>query len=104
MTLQGVLSGTLDVAYVAVFLVTLRQYLRRPERVTLTVALVFGSLAVALVLGGLGSIVPAIKPYVGIVTLPSFLAQPLLALWLVHQFRPVSRALLGTAIAAYVGL
>ena len=104
MTLTGVLSGTLDISYVLVFLVTLRQYLRRPERVTLAVALVFGSLAVALGVGGIGTLFPSIQPYLGVVTLPSLLAQPLLALWLVHQFRPVSRPLLGAGAAGYIAL
>jgi signal transduction histidine kinase/DNA-binding response OmpR family regulator len=104
MTLSGVLSAILDVTYVLVFLVTLRQYLRRPERVSLAVALVFGSLAVALGVGGLGTLFPALQRVEGVVTLPSFLAQPLLALWLVHQFRPVSRSLLAAATVGYVGL
>jgi signal transduction histidine kinase/DNA-binding response OmpR family regulator len=101
-TIQDVLTLGLDVAFVAVFIVTLRQYLRRPERVTLAVVLVFGSLALVLVDSAITKVVPALAPYLGLVSLPALLAHPLLALWLVHQFRPVSRRLLGLGVAGFV--
>jgi signal transduction histidine kinase/DNA-binding response OmpR family regulator len=103
-TIQDVLSLGLDVAYLAVFVVTLRQYLRRPERVTLAVVLVFGSLALVLIVSAVSKLLPALGPVLGFVSLPALLAHPLLALWLVHQFRPVSRRLLGLGAAGFVAL
>jgi len=101
-TIQDVLGLGLDVAFLAVFVVTLRQYLRRPERVTLAVVLVFGSLALVLVVSAIAKAVPALGPILGFVSVPALLGHPLLALWLVHQFRPVSRRMLGLGVAGFV--
>jgi len=104
MTVQTVVTLGLDVAYFAVFVLTLRQYLRRPERVTLAVVLVFASLAIVLAASAVRTVVPLLGAILGVVSLPAFIAHPLLVLWLVHQFRPVSRTLLVAGIVAFGGL
>jgi signal transduction histidine kinase/CheY-like chemotaxis protein len=102
MTIQDALSLGLDIAYIGVFVVTLRQYLHRPERVTLVVTLLFGSLSVVLLVSAVQRVAPGLGTALGFVSLPAFLVHPLLALWLVHQFRPVSTRLLAGAVAALI--
>jgi signal transduction histidine kinase/DNA-binding response OmpR family regulator len=101
---QGVLTAALDVAYIGIFLLTLRDYLRRRDRVRLAVVAVFGSLALVLGVTALRAVLPGIGPLSGVVTLPAFLAQPLLAVWLVHYFRPISRWFLTLGLVVFVAL
>jgi signal transduction histidine kinase/DNA-binding response OmpR family regulator len=104
MTIAGILTFLLDLAYFAVFALTLRDYLRRRDRVRLAVVAVFGSLALVLGASALRAVAPAIGGLVSFVSLPAFLAQPLLAVWLVHHFRPVPRWFLWLGVGAFVGL
>ena len=104
MTVEGVLTVALEVAYVAIFVVTLRDYLRRRDRVRLAVVAVFGSLALVLGVSALRSVAPGVAGALSIVSLPAFLAQPLLAVWLVHHFRPVPKWFLGLGVVAFVTL
>jgi signal transduction histidine kinase/DNA-binding response OmpR family regulator len=104
MTIQGVLTAAMDVAFAAVFIVTLRDYLTRRDRVSLAVVLVFGSLAIVLASSAIQSVDPAVAGVLGLVSLPAFLAQPVLVMWLVSQFRQVPRWILWAGIASFVGL
>jgi signal transduction histidine kinase/DNA-binding response OmpR family regulator len=104
MALEALLIAALNAAFLAVFGLTLRDYLRRRDRVSLAVVLVFGSLEVVLASSAVSTIAPPLRPIVKLVSLIAFMAQPLLVLWLVHHFRPVPRAALGTAAAVFVGL
>jgi signal transduction histidine kinase/DNA-binding response OmpR family regulator len=104
MTLAGLLTGALDVAFLAVFALTLRDYLRRRERVGLAVVAVFGSLAIVLAASALQAVAPALAPVTGFISLPAFLAHPLLVLWLVRHFRAMPGWIFGVGVAAFVGL
>jgi signal transduction histidine kinase/DNA-binding response OmpR family regulator len=103
-TFDGLLTAALDVAYFAVFGFTLRDYLRRREPVGLAVVAVFGSLALVLAVSVVAFVAPGIGKALGVVSLPAFLAQPLLALWLVNHFRPFPRAFLIGGVVAFVVL
>jgi signal transduction histidine kinase/DNA-binding response OmpR family regulator len=102
MTLEGAFATALDIAYVALFTLTLRDYIRRPEPVRLIIAAVFGSLAVVLTAPLIRQIAPTLAAPLSILSIGAFVAQPILVLWLVHQFRPVPRWVLGAAVAAFV--
>ena len=104
MTVQGVLTFAIDVAFAAVFVVTLRDYLARRDRASLAVVAVFGSLALVLAVSAIQKMAPALAGVLGFVSLPALLAQPLLVMWLVHQFRPLPRWILGAGVACFVGL
>jgi signal transduction histidine kinase/DNA-binding response OmpR family regulator len=101
---QGVLTAALDIAYIGIFLLTLRDYLRRRDRVRLAVVAVFGSLALVLGITVLRAVIPGFAPIVSAATLPAFLAQPLLAVWLVHYFRPISRWFMTLGLVVFIGL
>src|SRR5262245_55546102 len=103
MTLEGVLGGAIDVAFVALVGFTLRDYLRRREPVKLAVVAVFVSLALVL-LAPLVKGVPILGGIASFVSFPAFLAQPLLTAWLVHHFRPWPRWFLRVGIAAFVAV
>lgn len=104
MTIQGVLTGAIDLAFAIIFVVTLRDYLARRDRVSLAVVAVFGSLAIVLGSPVVEKVAPVVAGIVGIVSLVSLLAQPVLVMWLVHQFRPIPRWILWVGVAAVVGL
>jgi signal transduction histidine kinase/DNA-binding response OmpR family regulator len=104
MSLDTLLTITLDAAFFALFAFTLVDYLRNRERVRLAVMLVFASLSVVLAVPLLRTVAPWIGPAVGIVVAPALLAHPVLVLWLVSFVRPASRASLLAAIVAFIGL
>lgn len=104
MTFDGLLTATLDIAYFSVFGFTLRDYLRRREPVGVAVVAVFGSLALVLAVSVVSLVAPAVGKALGVVSLPAFLAHPLLALWLVNHFRPFPRAFLLGGVVAFVAL
>jgi len=103
-TIQGVLTGGIDLAFAVVFVVTLRDYLARRDRVSLAVVAVFGSLAIVLAASIVAKVAPAVSGVVGVVSLVSLLAQPVLMMWLVHQFRPIPRWILWLGVASVVAL
>ncbi len=104
MTFDTVLNIALDLAFFAVFALTLVDYLRHREPVRRTVVLVFASLAI--VLGGplISEVVPALASILGALSLAALLAQPVLVLWLVSFVRPMPRLALALAAAAGVGI
>jgi signal transduction histidine kinase/DNA-binding response OmpR family regulator len=103
-TLDGLLTAALDLAYFAIFGFTLRDYLRRREPVRLAIVAVFGSLALVLAVSVVSFVAPGAGKALGVVSLPAFLAQPLLALWLVNHFRPFPRAFLIAGVLTFVAL
>src|SRR4051794_8793863 len=103
MTFDGLLAVTLDVAFFAVFGFTLVDYVRHRERVRLAILLVFASVALVLVAAPLGILLPALRPFMGLLTLPALLAEPVLVLWLASFVRSIPRrALMGAAVAFLV--
>lgn len=102
MTIEGLLGAAVDVAYVALFALTLRDYIRRPEPVRLLVAAVFGSLAIVLTAPLLRQLAPTLAAPLSLLAIGAFVAQPVLVLWLVHQFRPVPRWVRSVAVIAFV--
>ena len=104
MTFDGLLTAALDLAYFSVFGFTLRDYLRRRTPVALAVMAVFGSLALVLAVSVVAVVAPGVGAPLGALSLPAFLAHPLLALWLVHHFRPFPRAFLLGGVVAFFAL
>ncbi|HLX33999.1 MAG TPA: response regulator [Candidatus Limnocylindrales bacterium] len=104
MNLDVVLTGAVDLAFLALFALTLRDYLRRRERVGLIVVAVFGSLLTVLLAAPIRSLIPAIGGVVSVVSIAAFLLHPLLVVWLVGHFRPLPRWTLPMGLTLFVGL
>jgi signal transduction histidine kinase/DNA-binding response OmpR family regulator len=104
MTFDTILTIALDVAFFAVFGLTLVDYLRHREPVRRTVVLVFASLAVVLAVPLVRSLLPGVGAWAGLLTVPALLAQPVLVLWLVSFVRPLPRLALPLAVAAGIGI
>jgi signal transduction histidine kinase/DNA-binding response OmpR family regulator len=104
MTLDTILSGALDAAFLAIFAFSVIDWARHREPVRRAVALVFLSTALVLGVPILARAVPALAPASGLLVIGGLLAQPALALWLVSYFRHVSRLALGAAFAAFLAL
>jgi signal transduction histidine kinase/DNA-binding response OmpR family regulator len=103
-TINAVLTAAVDLAFLALFAFTLRDYLRQRERVRLLVVAVFGSLLLVLVAAPIRAVLPAIGGLVSLVSSVGFIAHPLLVIWLVGQFRPLPRWVLPLGIATCIGL
>jgi signal transduction histidine kinase/DNA-binding response OmpR family regulator len=84
--------------------VTVRDYLARRDRVSLAVAAVFGSLAIVLASSAVQAAAPSVAAAVGLLSLPALLANPILVMWLVYEFRHVPRWILWVGVASAVGL
>ena len=104
MTIDAALTVALDVAFFLVFGLTLIDYLRNRGPVRRAVVLVFASLAIVLAAPIVRAIVPVIGPWLGLLTAPALLAQPILVLWLVSFVRPMPRAVLAIAIVAGIAI
>jgi signal transduction histidine kinase/DNA-binding response OmpR family regulator len=104
MTPDTLLTIALDVAFLAVFAFTLRDYLRNRERVRLVIALMFGSLSVVLLATPIRAVLPALGAVVSLVSLPALLVQPVLVLWLGSLVRPMPRAVLLGAVGGFLVL
>lgn len=104
MTFDTLLTIALDVAFFAVFALTLVDYLRHREPVRRTVVLVFASLAVVLAVPLVRTLLPAVGPWIGLVSAPALLAQPVLVLWLVSYVRPIPRLALRLSVLFGVGI
>src|SRR5687768_12018833 len=100
MTLDTLLSISLDVAFFSVFALTFRDWLRHRGAVRRAVVLLFASTAIVLAVPVLRAIVPPLGTAMSVVSVPALLAHPVLALWLVSYMRPVPRVLLVSALVA----
>ena len=100
MTFDAILTIALDVAFFAIFAFTLADYVRHRDRVRLVILLVFGSLTMVLAAAPIRTVLPALGPVLGFLTLPALLAQPVLVFWLASYVRHIPRpALIGSAVA-----
>src|ERR1044071_2861402 len=104
MTLDTLLSVALDLAFFAVFALSLFDWLRHRGPVRRAVVLVFASTAIVLGAPVLRLVFPGLGSSLSAVTVPALIAQPALALWLVSYMRRVPRLLLGLAALAAVAL
>ncbi len=104
MTLDTLLSVALDVAFIAVFALSLVDWIRHRGAIRRAVVLLFGSIAIVLGAPLLRVVFPDIGASLSAVTVPALLAQPVLALWLVSYMRHVPRLLLGSALVAAIVL
>jgi signal transduction histidine kinase/DNA-binding response OmpR family regulator len=102
MSADVVLTVALDILYLGVAGLTLLDYFRRPSPVRRAVAAVFGSLAVTFAVQVARALVPSLPAALSTWSSVFLLAQPVLVLWLIGHFRPVSRRLLGAAVALYI--
>jgi signal transduction histidine kinase/DNA-binding response OmpR family regulator len=102
MTAQGILTALLNLGYFAAFALTLRDYLRKRDSLSLAVVATFGSIALILAASVIDDLLPSVP--VQVVSLPAFMAEPLLVLWLVHHFRPVNRFIRLGALATFLVL
>jgi signal transduction histidine kinase/DNA-binding response OmpR family regulator len=104
MTVDILLTVAIDIAFLALFGLTLRDYLRQRERVRLVVVAVFGSLLVVLIAAPIRSVLPGIGGAVSLVSSAAFMAHPLFVTWLVGHFRPLPRGTMALGLATFVGL
>ncbi|HET9853374.1 MAG TPA: response regulator [Candidatus Limnocylindrales bacterium] len=104
MTLDALLSIALDLAFFAVFALSLIDWIRHRGAIRRVVVLVFASTAIVLGVPVIRVVLPGIGPGLDALIVPALLAQPVLVLWLVSYTRHVPRALLMTAAAAFVSL
>jgi signal transduction histidine kinase/DNA-binding response OmpR family regulator len=98
-----ILNAALDLAFLAVFLFTLADYLRHREPVRRAVVLMFGALVVVIGVPIITGLVPGAAP-LGLVVVPALLVQPALVLWLVSFVRPIPRLVMTLTAGAFVGL
>ena len=91
MTFDTFLNLAVDVAYIAVLVIAIRDYRRRPDRLRLNVVAVFATVALLFLATTLGAVVPALSPLSGFLLFESVLALPILTLTLVGRFRTVPR-------------
>ena len=104
MSLDTLLTISLDVAFFAVLAFTLLDYLRQRDRVRLVVVLCFASVAVVLASTPIRAVVPALGPVLTVLGLPALLAHPALVLWLSSFVRPLPRAALVGAFVTFGAL
>jgi signal transduction histidine kinase/DNA-binding response OmpR family regulator len=104
MSLDTLLTISLDVVFFGVFAFTLIEYLRYRERVRGVVVLVFASLTIVLAAAPLRAILPGLGPLLSALSLPALLAQPALVLWLASFVQPIPRAALLAAAGTFVVL
>ncbi|MBV9120453.1 MAG: hypothetical protein JOZ39_07070, partial [Chloroflexi bacterium] len=91
MSNQVALETLTQLVFVAVFVVTLAAFVRRPTRDRGEVVLLFGCLAFIIVLGGLAQLTGKQWPLASLIGALLLLAQPYLLLRLVAHFRDLSR-------------
>jgi signal transduction histidine kinase/DNA-binding response OmpR family regulator len=103
-TFDDVLTAALDLAFFAVFGLTLVDYLRNRGPVRRAVVLVFATVAIILGAPIVRAFAPGLGALFGAATIPALLGQPVLVLWLVSFVRPVSRAALVAAVVAALAL
>jgi signal transduction histidine kinase/DNA-binding response OmpR family regulator len=96
----------LDLSFLALFAVAVRDYRRHPESLRLAVLLVFGCLSTVLIGSLFSRLVPAIQPLVSILSSAALLAEPIAALWLVGQFWAPARRFItvGLVLCALIAL
>ncbi len=104
MTLDGLLTIALDVAFFAILGFTLLDYLRHRDRVRLLIVLVFASVSVLLAAAPVRALFPALGQVLAFLSLPALLAQPVLVLWLSSYVRHVPRVALWMAFGAFLAL
>jgi signal transduction histidine kinase/DNA-binding response OmpR family regulator len=104
MTLDSLLSVALDVAFLAVFALSLIDWIRHRGAIRRTVVLGFASTAIVLWAPIVARFVPAVGGAISALVGPALFAQPLLALWLVSSMRRVPRGLLALAAGGFVAL
>ena len=99
MTIDDVLILALDFAYLAVLVVAIGEYRKRPAPVGLAVVAVFVAVFVVFAASTVGRIVPEFAAVTGFGAFAAFLAMPGLTLNLVRYFEPVPAWLLRTSVA-----
>ena len=104
MTFDTILTIALDIAFFAVFGLTLIDYVHHREPVRRTVVLVFASLAVVLTVPIIRTLVPEVGAWISLVSAAALFAQPVLVLWLVSFVRPLPRLALRLAVLSGVGI
>jgi signal transduction histidine kinase/DNA-binding response OmpR family regulator len=102
MTMSGLVVTILDLTFLALLVVAVRDYRRRRDSVRLAVLLVFGCLAMVLIGSLVGRVVPVAKPFVGLVGAGALLAEPVAALWLVGHFWAPARRFITVALVLFV--
>ncbi len=99
---MNLLTVVAELLFAILFVATLTAYLRRRDALSRDVMLIFGSVAVTLVVLGVGAVTGALEgPIVGI-AFALLLAQPLLTLRLAHQLRPIPRLVRIVGAIGYV--
>jgi signal transduction histidine kinase/DNA-binding response OmpR family regulator len=104
MTLDTLLSAALDLAFFAVFALSLVDWVRHRGAIRRAVVLGFASTSIVLGAPLVARVLPSMAGAINALIVPALLAQPLLALWLVSYMRRIPRAVLGATTLAFVVL
>ncbi len=102
MTFDDVLNIALDVAYLAVLLVAIREYRRRPDPLRLAVIAVFASVAVVFGSSTVGRLVPGLQPVTALLGVVALLAMPVFTLHLVRQFQSIPAWAMPLTVGGFV--
>src|SRR5262245_51235481 len=96
------LNGALDIAFFAVFFLTLADYLRRPDPVRRAVVAVNACVAILLAASVLGQLGLKLPPPVMIASVVALLFHPVATIWLIDQVRRLDRWLVRTVFVGFV--
>src|SRR5260370_36928562 len=99
MSATDLISLIVDIAFGLIALVTLLELARHPDRARLDIALLFGSLGLAVVGGAVMKALGLTLPWFSTLTSLLLLAHPFLLLRVVEYFRPLSRRVRWLALA-----
>src|SRR5215831_152866 len=102
MTVNQLVTVIFDTVLSVISLATLVDLARQPNRARLDIALLFGTLALAVVGGALLGLAHLSPPWLGRLTLVLFLAHPWLLVRLVDHFQPLPRLVRGSALAGFL--
>ncbi|HXG27160.1 MAG TPA: response regulator [Candidatus Binatia bacterium] len=104
MTLDTLLSVSLDIAYFGIFALSLVDWLRHRGPVRRAVMFMFACTSVALAAPLVAGVAPGLTMVLAVAVVGALFAQPVVALWLVSYIRPVRRVLLLASALAFVVL
>jgi signal transduction histidine kinase/DNA-binding response OmpR family regulator len=103
-TFGDILNLVLDLAYLAVLFVAIREYRRRPDSLRLAVIAVFASVTVVFGASTVGRVVPAIQTLTGVLAIVAMLAMPVFTLHLVRQFQAIPVRVMQLVVGLFVVL
>ncbi|MCC6616112.1 MAG: PAS domain S-box protein [Anaerolineae bacterium] len=102
-TVNDILNHITQIAFIALGIVTLGNYLRRGGRVRRDTALMFASLAITVGIGVVSELLNISLPLLWLIALMALTAQPYLLIRLVRYFGPIPSSIKLGAVAGLLG-